>query len=942
MPLTGPEAVQRFSDNEARFSTFVNEVGVYMDIHGNPVETLQSALARWEQVVNDAILPVWQLKTTSFNATVNSEYDINSLIGGVICTLPANPANNDRIGFNDVTASWNIATFTILGNGHSIAGNEGGTVTTAFLNVPATFYLVFFDGIWTTRSYVRAAAAASAVDMHVVYDPTNVANVVLTADQIEQIVDISSKGHNAIKIHDNFRPDFETGGITAAVTNISVKTTTADGMTISNGKVIGGGKDCIGLDAVLTVGTLTIGSPQISSILYSQKTSVGTTVNRFIALINAEGLLRAGAARLSSDPQISSSAVFCKITQGAKHYIRIECNYMTGRFKFQVDGLTEEVEIFTGGVPGWNSGLGNIETNDSSADPEFFRVSIAGNLGNIRVGNYRVYTGPLTPSLVQAQRANMDAIFGLNFQTVGEDVISPNWRDHVYEAIGGLGSGIEIDVIVTSGPDSVVQGRLVDALTPTTVCPGFDWADRVTTFGGRGTFTFNSVPAGDWVLELRKLGENQGDAYRSTNRITVADRFLMIGQSPMSKAWAADGRTNPFASTTWPVTLTKDQQGPITKHRRNSGFGWFSVSRSHLNSFNNSPTGEPTPIGAASGNRHLQGGVGGNAMAVLQLEYEAITSRLMASICYSIGGSPVRDWIKAGTYPWGVQAVEGPNWTSMIQTIYLSGNTSFKTRGCLYFGGEDEALDGISGTLIKEHYKQVRLQLVQESGYSSFVMWLSLLGPLAQGQGTDDDSTAIRTAQMELCEDFPNEFKLAHNPCDCPHMGDNLHISANDRANKMMPRTARQMARHYFPGSAAFGAAGPRIVSGKCIAGTNLLELTVAHDGGTTLQDKLDSTTGTNLSQFGLIVMNNGIERNITASALLSGKIRLTFDGPTAVLGTEVWARHQNGRQYGGIYGGPLNSTVWSGTGNIVFDNTALKVPLQPTKGWFKSTVTAT
>lgn len=42
------DAVQRFSDNEVRFNTFINSLGFYTAVGGEHVETIRSMLARWE------------------------------------------------------------------------------------------------------------------------------------------------------------------------------------------------------------------------------------------------------------------------------------------------------------------------------------------------------------------------------------------------------------------------------------------------------------------------------------------------------------------------------------------------------------------------------------------------------------------------------------------------------------------------------------------------------------------------------------------------------------------------------------------------------------------------------------------------------------------------------------------------------------------------------
>lgn len=192
------------------------------------------------------------------------------------------------------------------------------------------------------------------------------------------------------------------------------------------------------------------------------------------------------------------------------------------------------------------------------------------------------------------------------------------------------------------------------------------------------------------------------------------------------------------------------------------------------------------------------------------------------------------------------------------------------------------------------------------------------------------DGTAFGTYTSGGTASTDQTIDLAYNPLDRSlGAGDPQHPAKGDYAQYFAPRYARTRLNVRQPGTFTNGGRGPKISSGAVI-NASTIELTVTHDGGTTLVDASNNAAGTGLTAFEVQV--NDADRDITVAALNSGKIRLTVSGTAInVSGTTIGVRYLYGRA-------PDN-------GNIVFDNTApygtvtspftVGCPLWPTYNWF-------
>ncbi len=61
-------------------------------------------------------------QSTSFNATNNNSYGVNTTNGAITATLPASPSDGDVVAFSDAASTFGTSNLTIDGNGNNIAG----------------------------------------------------------------------------------------------------------------------------------------------------------------------------------------------------------------------------------------------------------------------------------------------------------------------------------------------------------------------------------------------------------------------------------------------------------------------------------------------------------------------------------------------------------------------------------------------------------------------------------------------------------------------------------------------------------------------------------------------------------------------------------------------------------------------------------------------------
>lgn len=87
------------------------------------------------------------IQNANFNAAVNSSYCIDTTSGAVTMTLPAAPANNDKIQFIDCSSKFGVNALTVSRNGKAIMGlSENMTVNT--VNAAAVLVYVSTNNDW--------------------------------------------------------------------------------------------------------------------------------------------------------------------------------------------------------------------------------------------------------------------------------------------------------------------------------------------------------------------------------------------------------------------------------------------------------------------------------------------------------------------------------------------------------------------------------------------------------------------------------------------------------------------------------------------------------------------------------------------------------------------------------------------------------------------------
>jgi len=88
-------------------------------------------------------------QTANFNAVASTLYPVDTTSGAITATLPASPAQGDRIGFYDAAGTWDTNNLTIGRNGKNIVG--------AALDLVANVEWVGFTLAWdATRGWAIA------------------------------------------------------------------------------------------------------------------------------------------------------------------------------------------------------------------------------------------------------------------------------------------------------------------------------------------------------------------------------------------------------------------------------------------------------------------------------------------------------------------------------------------------------------------------------------------------------------------------------------------------------------------------------------------------------------------------------------------------------------------------------------------------------------------
>jgi hypothetical protein len=738
---------------------------------------------------------------------------------------------------------------------------------------------------------------------------------------------------------------FGTGAAVQAVTNVSgspLGSGTASGTAgpdrVTSGSGVNGvqvlefvraNSDFIALGNALNFLRLTDGwwlddmllVPSLSQIqrLYSHPSSVAGLA--IVTQILTTGQWRHLIRRVDSDSAVTITSDRCRFVAGRAYYAATGFNPLNGLAFFQNN---DDFEVVQAG--GFASGPGFFEDAAAAAAPQIGRYT--SNPGGFKCARMRIGTGGCPDDFREARREILEAQFALARKKLYFDVPKRLRKDWVYQQEGGVSNE---DIVITGGvsygPDTDILLRLVDSVDLTT--EGLALTNVATASGGRFTITLpaENVPVGDWVAEIRKSTDTALDAVMNTgNRIGVADRPLLIGDSWMRKAFGKDGRGvfgTTYASPDWPIALSKNQGGIAGMLRRLTYQGFVGITRTLFDSNNNTGTNEEK-VGA------LNEDAGGNGGAVFCLVYHALTGEPVAPLFNAIGNSPGRYWKPGGqNYVFLAASIEqpgGPGWIGIPAMAWEGGRSE-----CTGAEGARTAAEMIAD--MQEVFANIRAKTENPS----LPIGVGIFGPiganLIAGETQAEKDARVdeyRQATLRLIDNEPNVFVWSTSlDCDLhwdrSGSPDGLHLNPREYSLKTMPRAARNLAYALGKAGVTHGAAGPKVSGGHAAAGSNSFYLEVVHDGGTTLVDSNDDPAGDGVTIFGDTMMVDDAARGITMVSLVDGEIRIDVDGPPLVAGQEGFPR------------------AWAGCEpdktNVVRDDTALRVPLQPTRTGFKITV---
>lgn len=710
-------------------------------------------------------------------------------------------------------------------------------------------------------------------------------------------------------------PDRVTGG--SGVNGVQVlefSRTNSDQLTLQSALGFLRNTDGFWLDDMIVIPNLTL-----IQRIYSHPAAVsGLSI---LVQVLTTGQWRVLVKRVNTDTAVAVTSDLCRFVAGRPYYGAVGINPVNGLFLFQNN---DAIEVVQGS--GWASGPGYFEDAAAAAAPVIGRYD--GNPGGFKCARMRIGTGGFPQEFREARREILEAQFALARKKLYFDVPSRLRKDWVYQQEDGVANEpVVITGGVSYGPDTDILLRLVSSVDFTTEALAL--TNVVTASGGRFTITLpgEDVPVGDWVPAIRKSTDTALDEVVDTgNRIGVADRPLIFGDSWMRKAFGKDGRGTfgtTYASPDWPITLTRNQGGIAGMLRRYTYEGFVGITRTIDDAQNNSGTNEAR-VGA------LNADAGGNGGSVLCLEYHALTGEPLAPLFNAIGNSPVRYWKPGGqNYAFlagGLEQPGGPGWAGIPAAAWDGGRSE-----CTGAEGTRTAAEMIAD--LQEVFANLRTQ----TGNPNLPIGVAIFGPLGANLVVGEDQAAkdarvdeYRQATLWVIDNEPNVFVWSTSlDCDLhwdrPGSPDKLHLNPKEYSLKTMPRGARNLAFALGKAGVTHGAAGPRVSGGHAAAGSNRFYLEVVHDGGTTLVDSNDDPAGVGITIFGDTMMVDDTARAITLVSLVDGKIRIDVDGVPLLAGQEGFPR------------------AWSGCEpdktNIVRDDTALRVPLQPTRTGFKIVV---
>jgi hypothetical protein len=775
----------------------------------------------------------------------------------------------------------------------------------------------------------RTLDPAKVASMAFRYDATADGNLALSGPSITSFLDLTGNGRTASQ---------GTGAFQAIRTAAAINGRNAgtfdgnDTYAVANATLAYGNVPAIGCYGVLLKSSF----PDTEVVFRIESGTLNVAL--FVLQILGSRKLRLTTRRLGSDDAKSQdSARPLNAAAAIQSFFAAQCRYDIGEIHFRIDDFEETYPVQTIGVPGWQSTLGNTEDAEALSAPSFSGASASW-------GVFGSWTGVKTAAQIEQMRIEEYLRFATPLHKLRWTAASPIARNRSRKEIAGVRDGIPVAGSVSYGPDADVSVRLVSALDVIDNVASPAEGVPLTGIGAAVDRAWSSnvdgLPIGHWYRAARIQGDNVWDEVIDTaNLVSVTKVYFAIGQSPERKIWGMDGRWATQAGgigNDVGVTVPLPGAGTTLFGRRFSRDGYFDPTAIRDGSSNAGRTGEQPEASFVNGGPGGQDW-GGNGLAVFLALYYARRGHAPLVVARAVGGSPVLDWVKAGTYPWGTVASDGPNWTAMADAVTQAGAPQWEMSGAFWSGGEAEANDpalagaGTTNAAVKNHLRQVIAQLRAEAGNPTLPVWISIL-VRTTAAFSDDSADDVIDAQLEMI-DTDADVHLSHNPRDLDiEAGDTQHIKRQDYANFTVPRREQNVARVETPMTESHGATGPKVTSATFTVGTRKVLLNVAHDGGTTLKGSpgsrlttdrltLGDAAAAGLSQFGPSIWLDGVAHPLTAAYLETGKVALEYSAvaPAITSGMVFGFKHQRGRA-------PSNTMV-------VHDDSALAVPLQPSRG---------
>lgn len=291
--------------------------------------------------------------------------------------------------------------------------------------------------------------------------------------------------------------------------------------------------------------------------------------------------------------------------------------------------------------------------------------------------------------------------------------------------------------------------------------------------------------------------------------------------------------------------------------------------------------------GDESASNNGSDGMGGDADTAFANTVQAALGHIVEIMPFAVSGSSIEQWLTAGN---GGTAV---CWNQVLNAVALANNDA-EFRYWFRFQGEANAAAANT-----EADYQAKLALEEAQIYAlcgSRSDFRYFVAPIASSSASDARTGIIQTATQKFINaNASGRVRRAGSLLDCTRDTDNLHYpwGVTDGYLRACLRDAQCVL--YDLGQAAFDGGGPIITGVSGVAGNNYVDVTVALNGGTRLENKAGSPSGTGLPNF--FFTKGGVDQG-SGPAAITGANTLRVALPSGVLGAaESWTlQHVRGK----------------------------------------------